>query len=511
MNKNIMYNNYIMNYLKNFNLLCEEQEINLIYEGGLLSWFTSKKWSLQKELEILIPIIINKVKLSFTNIKNNEPGELQLIDDTPEEIESIDDGTQTPGFKLTYSLDDDYTKNNLFPFLKTINSFIELNDIYHFLDEPDKNDVKLIIKINANTVNNDIDLSNPNVKVSKLSIEKWIGTIYFNFNCNGIDREKSNIEVGSINVDVKCTNYYGLVNKVLDYLTGVGSQYAKENGFNKTLGESFLNIFGIKSKKKNNGEWDKIEKSDRKNIPGAIIKCIVNLNNNKFKQDDVLDSNKTNNRSNNRYKNISNTNKKLYKRVDKSNNAEYREVIYNLDPILEEMDLVEFNTNILHTKNLNTSINSNIFNNDIDYDDTYWTTAEKHEELYISTDKPITKDYINNASRNNNEYICCTLQPTYLDGSNKKFNKTIQVFFYILDFIQRNKEEDGTEKITYNPKALFNTRFDSPIFKIIITDNNTNEIVYERYYNEPNFNKAEHTICNIIKSEVTKLSLNEKE
>jgi len=467
-----------MNYLKKFNLICEEQEINLICEGGLFSWFKDKRWSLEDECRILIPTITNKVKLAYTNIYNGEPGPLAL-GGNPELI-PIDEGTQTPGFKIIYYLDDAYVKDSLFPFLKKIDKVNAKNEEFQFFEVEEPYDTQVIVEINVDE-DNDIDLSQPNVKIAKLSIKKWKGNIYFNFKCkNG---KYTKYEAGSIVINVKCTNYYGLANKILDFINGIGSQYAKENGINQTIGEGLSSIFGG-NKKQNTGKWDKIEKSRANAIPGAIIKCIVSPNKKNFSNDNNESKNKN-------FNSNSNSSNKIHKKIDKQTNAEYISKIYNLNPILDEMDQTEFNENILKTVGLTTSISSNIFNNE-----DVWTTAVKHVEIYESTNKPVTKEYFDKAKDNVNEYICCTLQPTYLNNSNQKFNKIIQIFLYIINFKNSNKGKD-----------LFNERFDSPIFKIIITDNDNDEVLYERYYNAANFRMAEPKIFNTLSNEIKKLKI----
>lgn len=70
-----------MKHLKKFNLICEEQEINLLFEAkkdGLLSYF-KKRWSLEDEFETMLEFMINKIKLAFTSVyESGKPGELQL-------------------------------------------------------------------------------------------------------------------------------------------------------------------------------------------------------------------------------------------------------------------------------------------------------------------------------------------------------------------------------------------------------------------------------------------------
>lgn len=472
-------------YLKKFNLLCEEQEVNIICEGGLFSWFKDKRWSLEDECRILIPSMTNKAKLAFTNIYNGEPGELQLTGDP--QLIPIDEGTQNPGFKIIYYLNDTYVKNNLFPFLKQIDKCNKLNETFHFFDVEEPYDTQLIIQVNAK--DDEIDLSQPNVKIAKLSIKQWDGNIYFNFKCKDTDRKKSNYKVGTINVKVKCMDYRGLAEKVLDFLNGVGSQYTKENGVNQTIGEGLSSIFGFNKKKKNTGAWDKIKQSKSNNIPGAIITCTVSIDKSKLDINDTLDNDHSRYTDNEKWNKANSISGKIQRKRDKQTTAEYISKIYNLNPILDEMDQEAFNENILKTVGLTTSINPNMFDNE-----DVWTTAEKHVEIYESTDNPITQKYFDDAKENVNEYICCTLQPTYLYNSGKKFNKTIQIFFYIINFKESNKGND-----------LFNERFDSPIFKIIITDNDNNNILYERYYNAANFRIAEPRIYRILSSEIKKL------
>lgn len=50
--------------LNKFNILCEEKEIELLFEAknGFLSYF-QKKWSLKDEFTAILPFILDKVKL----------------------------------------------------------------------------------------------------------------------------------------------------------------------------------------------------------------------------------------------------------------------------------------------------------------------------------------------------------------------------------------------------------------------------------------------------------------
>ena len=70
-----------MKNLKQFNLICEEQEINLLFEAkktGILSFF-QKRWSLEDEFETILEFIINKVKRAFHSAyESGKPGDLQL-------------------------------------------------------------------------------------------------------------------------------------------------------------------------------------------------------------------------------------------------------------------------------------------------------------------------------------------------------------------------------------------------------------------------------------------------
>ena len=137
------------NSLNNFNLIYEKKEIEYIFESknGLLSYF-SKKWSFQDEFEALLPFIFNKVKLGFKNMcDNNEPGEL-IINGDPEII-PFDEGTEHPGFQVSYIINDNYTKQHLIPaLLKSKNSpFIEIDKSYKFSKMKGDLNFQLVIRL----------------------------------------------------------------------------------------------------------------------------------------------------------------------------------------------------------------------------------------------------------------------------------------------------------------------------------------------------------------------------
>lgn len=215
------------NYLKQFNILCEEKQIDLIFEAkktGLLSYF-QKSWLLEDEFETMLEFMINKVKLAFTSMYDSgKPGELKINGDPI--ITSFDEGTQTPGFKAVYIINDDYTKNNLLPCLLQTKRFKNLDEKYMFDLSIDPLDAQLIIKVNADS-DGEYDLSKPNTKIPKFGIKHWDGNVYLNFKCKHADRDKSNINIGTIKTLVEVKDYKGLLDRFVDWFENTGKESVK--------------------------------------------------------------------------------------------------------------------------------------------------------------------------------------------------------------------------------------------------------------------------------------------
>lgn len=474
--------------LNKFNLICEQQQINLIYEANKkgLQLFLSKRWSLEEEFECMLEFIKRKVETAFTNIYDNQPGELQLRGDP--DITEINQGTQEPGYKVEYNIDDDYIKNNLFPYLKQINYFIELNERFHFFDQQEPYDAKLILKVYANSEK--YDLSKSNIQIPKFGIEKWSGDIYFNFKCVGVDRNKSSINVGDISIKVEVKEYKGLIEKFLDVLNGISRDHVEDEGLNKTLGDGLFNIFGTK-KKKNKGQWDRIETQKGLlggKVPGANIKCIVTLDKTKTKVQDTLD------RDYNSYLGISrlerankNNTSKQYKQKQYKDGTICYERIFDWNLIMDIFndDNEKFYQNIKNQGH-NITINPDAFI--IDSED--WTTAEKHDRFYEAGNDSVDDNYIKDFKPGHtNEYICLWYNPIDVKDSNNKLIMRYQVFLNITKFI-----EEYNKSNIENGNLLFAQVIDAPMLKIQVCEKDTGDVLFERYYTRTNFQKYERDL-----------------
>lgn len=490
--------------LNKFNLICEQQQINLIYEANKkgLQLFLSKRWSLDDEFECMLEFIKRKVETAFTNLYDNQPGELQLTGDP--DITELNQGTQEPGYKVEYYIDEDYVKNNLFPYLKQTNYFSDLNeknDKFHFFEQSEPYDTKLILKVYAKSEK--FDLSKPDIQIPKFGIENWNGEVYFNFKCADVDRNKSSVSVGDISVKVEVKEYQGLLSRFLDILNGVGKDYVEDEGLNKTLGDGLFNIFGVK-KKKNKGQWDRIETQKGLlwgKVPGANIKCTVTLDKNKIRIQDTLDRDYNSYLGSSRLERANktnNNNKQFKKSIDKKNKIECLDRIFDWDPILEVMQSTEFYDK-LSNFNQNEIDNSRIGNNIIDNDN--WTTADRTNGCFISTGNPVTQKYIDNFKEGTqNEYICLTIHTTRNSmDKNGELNKTYQLFLYIGEYINHD----------YNSQYLFKKYddFDAPTLKILISDNN-DETLFERYFTKDQFSKFSREFFNKITRLISNIKLN---
>ena len=87
-------------------------------------------------------------------------------------------------------------------------------------------DTKLVLILNASSNKNiNLDLSKVtknNSKIPKFSISNWNGNLYLNFNCDGIERDKSNVKVGTIDTDIEVKEYKPLAAKIFDFLNTKG-------------------------------------------------------------------------------------------------------------------------------------------------------------------------------------------------------------------------------------------------------------------------------------------------
>ena len=95
--------------LINFNIAVE----NIISEG----LFSPKTWTLAEEFETILPSIEKKIKLAFENLPKSidKEEEFELGES---EIKPIDEGTQNPGFVVSWSIPVGYVKNIILDILQ---------------------------------------------------------------------------------------------------------------------------------------------------------------------------------------------------------------------------------------------------------------------------------------------------------------------------------------------------------------------------------------------------------
>lgn len=434
---------------KQFNLICENLEAQLILEAknkSLFSFF-SKRWGLEDELEILLPFIKSKINSVFSNIyETGKPGEINLEDEPS--IEPIDVGTDNPGFELKWQLDSSYVQDNLFPiiFEKPDSRFSKLTKQYKL--SPDN--VEFVIRINAD--NPKADLSKPEVQIKKLSIPNWNGDIYLNFEIPEIDRSKSNVKIGTIKLNVTVEEYQSLIVKLGDFMENFGNGVADDGGLFGAIGEGLANLFN-KSSKKPKDDIDEIKRNGLENIPGAKIKCTVQFND-ELKKDIELGGKK-----NHWDWDLDDDDKTKW-----DPDFLYTDVVKDTDKIEEIMPLIDFEKNaVKFNKTDDTNIAYELT------DDQTWTPAKRNGRFY-STE--LNKRVTNRT----NGYVCCSFVSQV-----KQFSKNYYVYLDIDNW--KAADFDNSFLIKKNPEPIY--------IQIEVIDNKTDNLLLERWYNIENFKKAE--------------------
>ena len=456
------------NSLNNFNLIYEQKEIEYIFESknGLLSYF-SKKWSFQDEFEALLPFIFNKVKLGFKNMcDNNEPGEL-IINGDPEII-PFDEGTEHPGFQVSYIINDNYTKQHLIPaLLKSKNSpFIEIDKSYNFSKIKGDLNFQLVIRLSA--YSNDLDLTKPNLYIRKFSIKEWSGAVYLNLNIKNINRKYSNVQIGTIRTTIEVSEYKPLLNRISEKLT---KKDVQKDGLIDSIGNIISNIFGD-SNKKNDANWDKIKAHGfghgklSYGVPGAEIKCVVNF-------DKDLKPKITLNSSFNNLNLNSNFN------LNSSNNFKYIDTIINTKIIKQHIPLSLFYKNILlFNKTSKYELDNNFKNDDS------WTKAKKDGKFYKSIEKQVD---------DSTDIVCGYVYSEFLLNT-VDWQKFYKIFIDITDWKQNS----------YDNKYLIEKN-SNPIFINVNIYDEKSTIIFSRWYTKNNFKLAEPEAYNYILSCIEKM------
>lgn len=165
-----------------FNIIKEDND-----KAALESWF-NRPWSLKNELTLILPVILKKINLAFSNMcATNVPGKIKsLIDlskvkNVMQNSKEIDLGSQTPGIEITIPLDTNYLFNDVYPALLQSKMFAPNNSKYSSITSAidlSKNPMcDLLITLNANDSSQDFTKSEK-IKVEKLSIKNWQRTTF---------------------------------------------------------------------------------------------------------------------------------------------------------------------------------------------------------------------------------------------------------------------------------------------------------------------------------------------
>lgn len=165
-----------MKRLKQFNILCESIEIDLILESDqkskIYKWLT-KTWTLDEEFEALLPLIQKKIYLAFASFYESDKPGTPDTDGNPT-IEQLDFGTGKPGFEVHWKLDEKWSKIQLLPYLLKDDEgeFSKLNNSYNLYNHCD--DLRLSARIYVNTYGDEFDFSKKEtIYVNKFQVPKW--------------------------------------------------------------------------------------------------------------------------------------------------------------------------------------------------------------------------------------------------------------------------------------------------------------------------------------------------
>ena len=445
------------------------------------------------------------------------------------EIEKIEEAEENESY--INSLDKNYnnfdlTDDKLFNLIKSKNSFRNIDNIYK-----QKNIIKRNSNINTNAKENSINFSQQNYPCDnqKEKIDKKVNTSFLveSFHNEYINSNRNNNKNNEINTNNN--NLYYKTNIDFNYIfnnnnnditniTNYNNLSSKTEDDNILLNDIYhtLNKFKFIHKEEkcnnNNNKEDKKNKISEKNVLKNDSKeeIKINISQNKIKQDDIIENEKSENKSD--IKDDSNTNEDIYfnnnnnnnKFIDlkrnslnntNSNNKIFRErksVDYifikdsgSINPFFDEIDLSKFkfnnqdtkndvnNINPVNSNNDNNDKNGNNDNNDNNEDNDIETEpkknkkknknkkskknkkkknkTEKDKEENLESqikDKEEEKNVIEIATDFRNEHIYSHNNENYEYFKNNKTNKKIYRFNKELVFLNKyqSKTKEEMEK-----------------------------------------------------------------
>lgn len=454
-----------------FNLLYEDVKRELIMEGlfDKVKSFFQKTWSVEEEFKTLLPFVLKKVDGEVKHLySSDKPGMPVYTNTNNPEITKHSEGSSDFGFDAIYYLDESYVEEDLFPCLMQSEKFIQLNKKYKFEERKKDLDAQLIIRLNPQS-DDELDLSKPEIEIKKLSIKKWLGNLYLNLVCPGVEREQSNILLGTIDLSVIVKEYESFSSRLTTWLLQAGQGRVPDEELARSLGQSIKSLFTGKKEKDKNPGYDKIDgKSLIGNIgkqPGATIKCSVKIDK-AFKQSVELSDKQEN----------TNTDKDL--ELKNKLNLSYNEDIFDKNDILSRMTIDEFERLITYAKPSDSGMQLREELTDIDT----WESATRSGNILTSTGKQV---------KNSTNIVCGMLDCSLPEDLHK----------YYLIFIDINDWKNNK----FNNKFLWQNNSVDPVINIQIRDATSDDIVYSRWYDSANFKQAEPRIARLIQNKLNQI------
>lgn len=455
-----------------FNLLYEEVKRELIMEGlfDKVKSFFQKTWTVEEEFKTLLPFVLKKVNGEVKHLySSDKPGTPVYTNTNNPEITKHSEGSSDFGFDAIYYLDESYVEEDLLPCLMQSEKFIQLDKKYKFEERKKDLDAQLIIRLNPQS-DDELDLSKPDVEIKKLSIKKWLGNLYLNLVCPGVEREQSNILLGTIDLSVIVKEYESFAMRLTRWLlTASRNDRTPDKDLTDSLADSIRSMFG-KQKKDRNPGYDKIEgKSLIGNIgkqPGATIKCFVKIDK-AFKQSTELSD---------KPDDINNTDKDL--ELKNKLNLSYNEDVIDKNDILSRMTIDEFERLITYAKPGDSGMQLREEFTDIDT----WESATRSGNTLTSTGKQVKKS---------TNIVCGMLDCSLPEDLHKYYS----IFIDINDW-KNNK---------FNNKFLWQNNSVDPVINIQIRDATSDDIIYSRWYDSANFKQAEPRIARLIQNKLNQI------
>lgn len=341
-------------------------------------------------------------------------------------------------------------------------------------------DTKLVLIINA-TVNKNVNLDlakvTKNSKIPKFSIGNWEGKLYLNFKCDGIERDQSNINIGTISADIDVKEYKPLFFKILDFIQTGGKDInfsSLNDSFSDIIGNGIAGIFGGTPKKDN-----KVDRIKGKTlignigkVPGCDIKCTVKINR-ELKKNIELGANDNS-------LNISNTSSTWgFTQKDIENVLKTSDFTVDLPAIETNIDPSIFFKHVLH---YNTRDNIELFDTDI--------TGNNWIAVKYNGPKSFTD--LNNPINKNTEYVCAFVYQRFMSNTLNDWEKHYNIFININDW----KHASGNDT-----KKLINRNTIVPLVRIDIKDNNYKDVL-SIWYDWNEFEKVEKVAYNVFKQRI---------